>query len=312
MAVAVPQPTAPPVENVRRKSPARRDKLFAWFWVGPAIVFAAIFLLYPVLNTIWTSFQNSNSTKFVGFKNYQLVFTDPSLLEVLRNNLLWLVLATAGTVFMGLIVAVLVDRVRVESFAKSTIFIPMALSMTAAGVIWRFVYAYAAPGQPQIGLLNAIVTSFGALPQAFTVDPKNALLNNVLLIVAYVWMWTGFCMVILSAALKSIPTEILEAARVDGASDISIFFRITLPMISPTIAVVATTMLINVLKIYDIVYVMTGGIPNTNVIAVQYRQELFNFDNFGVANALAVVLLVAILPVMAFNIRRFRVQEAQR
>jgi alpha-glucoside transport system permease protein len=265
-----------------------------------------------VLNTIWTSFQNANSTKFVGFKNYQLIFTDPTLLQVLRNNLLWLVLATAGTVFLGLIIAVLVDRVRVESFAKAAIFIPMALSMTAAGVIWRFVYAYAPPGQSQIGLLNAIVTTFGAQPQAFTVDPKNAILNNVLLIVAYVWMWTGFCMVILSAALKSIPTEIMEAARVDGATDLSIFFRITLPMISPTIAVVATTMLINVLKIYDIVYVMTGGIPNTNVIAVQYRQELFNFDNFGVANALAVVLLVAIIPVMIFNIRRFRVQEAQR
>jgi alpha-glucoside transport system permease protein len=312
MAVAVPQPTAPPVQKTGRPTRARRDHLIAWIWIGPAVLFAAIFLVYPVLNTIWTSFQNADSTQFVGVKNYQLIFTNPALLEVLRNNLLWLVLATAGTVFLGLIIAVLVDRVRIESFAKATIFIPMALSMTAAAVIWRFVYAYAAPGQPQIGLLNAIWTSFGAQPVAWTLDPRSALLNNIMLIIAYVWMWTGFCMVILSAALKGIPTEILEAARVDGASELSIFFRITMPMISPTIAVVATTMLINVLKIYDIVYVMTGGNSGTNVIAVDYYQQLFNFTNFGVANALAVVLLIAIIPVMIFNIRRFRVQEAQR
>ncbi len=291
---------------------AQRDKLLAWVWIGPAVLFAAIFLVYPVISTIIASFQNKNSTKFVGFQNFQAIFTDPGSLQVLRNNLLWLVLATAGTVFLGLIIAVLVDRVRIESFVKSTIFIPMALSMTAAAVIWRFVYAYAAPGQPQIGLLNAIFTSLGGQPQGFTADPKNDILNNILLMVAYVWMWTGFCMVILSAALKSIPTEILEAARVDGASEPSIFFRITMPMITPTIAVVATTMLINVLKIFDIVYVMTGGDFGTNVVAVDFYEEFFNFNDFGVGSALAVLLLVAIIPIMAFNIRRFRVQEALR
>ncbi|HLV99062.1 MAG TPA: sugar ABC transporter permease [Ktedonobacterales bacterium] len=312
MAVAVSQPTAPPKQEGRRSSRSRSERWIAWIWIGPAVLFAAIFLVYPVISTVIASFQNSDSTKFVGFKNFQEVFTNPGLLEVLRNNLLWLVLATAGTVFLGLIIAVLVDRVRIESFAKSTIFIPMALSMTAAAVIWRFVYAYAAPGQPQIGILNAIWTTFGGQPQGFTADPKNDILNNILLMVAYVWMWTGFCMVILSAALKSIPTEILEAARVDGASELSIFFRITMPMISPTIAVVATTMLINILKIFDIVYVMTGGDFGTNVVAVEFYQEFFNFTNFGVGSALAVLLLVAIIPIMIFNIRRFRVQEAQR
>ena len=291
---------------------AQRDKLLAWLWIGPAVLFAVIFLVYPVISTIITSFQNKNSTRFVGFKNFQRIFSDPSLLEVLRNNLLWLILATAGTVFLGLIIAVLVDRVRIESFVKSTIFIPMALSMTAAAVIWRFVYAYAPPGQPQIGLVNAIITGLGGQPQGFTADPRNDILNNILLMVAYVWMWTGFCMVILSAALKSIPTEILEAARVDGATELSIFFRITMPMITPTIAVVATTMLINVLKIFDIIYVMTGGDFGTNVVAVDFYQEFFNFNDFGVGSALAVLLLVAIIPIMAFNIRRFRVQEAQR
>lgn len=291
---------------------ARRDKVLAWLWIGPAVLFAAIFLVYPVISTVIASFENKNSTRFVGFKNFQAIFSTSGLLNVLGNNVLWLVLATAGTVFLGLIIAVLVDRVRIESFVKSTIFIPMALSMTAAAVIWRFVYAYELPGQPQMGLLNAIITGLGGLPQGFTADPKNVLLNNVLLIVAYVWMWTGFCMVILSAALKSIPTEILEAARVDGATELSIFFRITMPMITPTIAVVATTMLINVLKIFDIVYVMTGGDFGTNVVAVDFYQEFFNFNDFGVGSALAVLLLVAIIPIMAFNIRRFRVQEAQR
>ncbi len=312
MAVAVPQPVAPPAQKKRKAPASRRDKFFAWFWIGPAVVFVGVLLFYPVLETIRLSFFNFDSSKFVGVKNYQLIFTNPVFLQILRNNLIWLVVATGGTVLLGLIIAVLVDRVRIESFAKATIFIPMALSMTAAAVIWRFVYAYAAPGEQQIGLLNAIWTAFGGQPQAWTADPKNVLLNNLLLIVAYIWMWTGFCMVILSAALKSIPTEILEAARTDGASDLAIFFRITVPMISPTIAVVATTMLINVLKIFDIVYVMTGGNFGTNVINNEYWNQLFDFNQFGVAGALAVVLLIAVIPVMLFNIRRFRIQEAQR
>ncbi len=313
MAVAVPQPAAAAARESGKSPIARRDKFIAWFWIGPAVFFAAVFLVYPMVETLITSLQdNFTSTQFVGLKNYQTIFTDGGLLEVLRNNLLWLVLATAGTVFLGLIIAVLVDRVRIESLAKSTIFIPMALSMTAAAVIWRFVYAYAAPGEKQIGLLNALWTTFGGQPQAWTVDPNNFLLNNVLIIVAYVWMWTGFCMVILSAALKGIPTEVLEAARCDGASEVAIFFRITMPMISSTIAVVTTTMLINVLKIFDIVYVMTGGKSGTNVVAVSFYQQFFNFGNNGVGSALAVVLLLAVIPIMIFNIRRFRVQEAQR
>jgi alpha-glucoside transport system permease protein len=309
MAVAVTRPTALEAQSSGKAPSERRDTFVAWLWIGPAVLFVGILLFYPVLNTIWTSFFNFDGSKFVGIKNYQLVFSNSNLLEVLGNNLLWLVLATAGTVLLGLIIAVLVDRVRIESFAKATIFIPMALSMTAASVIWRFVYAYAAPGEKQIGLLNAIWTGLGFQPQGWVTDPHFA---NYMLILAYVWMWTGFCMVILSAALKSIPAEVLEAARVDGASELAIFFRITVPMISPTIAVVATTMLINVLKIFDIVYVMTGGDFKTNVIAVEYYQQYFNFNNFGIANALAVVLLIAIIPVMIFNIRRFRVQEAQR
>jgi alpha-glucoside transport system permease protein len=293
----------------QRTRRSNREKYFAWIWAGPAIIIVALFLVYPAISTIWSSFLDRNSVNFVGLKNYQTIFTNSGLLEVLRNNLLWLVLATAGTVFLGLIIAVLTDRVRFESIYKSAIFIPMAISLTAASVIWGLMFFYSAPGQPQIGFLNAIVTKFGSAPQGWLI---NAGSNNFMLIAVYVWMWTGFSMVILSAALKSVPVEILEAARVDGASEISIFFRITIPMISPTIAVVTTTMLINVLKIFDVVYVMTGGDFKTNVVAVEFYQQYFNFSQYGVANALAVLLLLAVIPIMIFNIRRFRIQEAQR
>lgn len=284
-------------------------RMSPWFWVGPALVFVLVFLIYPVLNTLYNSFLNQDSTAFVGLKNYGTIFTTPALLEVLRNNLLWLVLGTVVTVLLGLIIAVLVDRVRIESIVKATIFVPMALSFVAAGVIFKFVYEYAPQGSSQIGLLNAIITRFGGQPQAWLI---NAPINNFALIAVYVWMWTGFCMVILSAALKGVPVEIMEAARMDGASELAIFFRIIVPLISPTIAVVATTMVINLLKIFDIVYVMTGGKEGTNVIAVEYYNQYFIFNNFGLSSALAVLLLVVIIPVMIVNLRRFRIQEAQR
>jgi alpha-glucoside transport system permease protein len=310
MAVAVTQPAATSTRQKRRRPVSGFEKFVAWFWVGPAVVFVGVLLLYPLLNTIYISFFNFDSSQYVGLKNFSTIFTNHYYQGVLRNNILWLVLATAGTVLLGLIIAVLVDRVRFESFAKATIFIPMAISMVATGVIWRFVYAYAAPGDPQFGLLNAIVTKLGGQPQAWIQNFNGS--SNYMLIIAYVWMWTGFSMVILSAALKSIPTEILEAARVDGASPLAIFFRITVPMISPTIIVVTTTMLINVLKIFDIVYVMTGGNYNTDVIGMEYYTQEYTNSDFGLASAFAVILLIAVIPVMLFNIRRFRAQEGHR
>jgi alpha-glucoside transport system permease protein len=306
--MAISTTRAPSADNKRPLFGGKsRDKLIAWLWIGPAVAFVVIFLLYPVVDTIRTSFLNFDSSEFVGFDNYRLIFTNRNMLIVLRNNLIWLVLGTILTVTLGLIIAVLVDRVRIESIAKAAIFIPMAISFVGAGVIWKFVYDYAASGQ-QIGLLNAIITRFGGQPQAWLIGGGN----NLALIIVYVWMWTGFCMVILSAALKGVPTDVLEAARVDGASEIAIFFRIIVPMISPTIAVVATTMVINLLKIFDIIYVMTGGNFNTNVIALEFYNQLLIFNDSGVSSALAIVLLVAIVPIMIVNIRRFRIQEAQR
>ncbi len=280
-----------------------RMHLGAWLWIAPAVFFAVVFLVYPVINTLWLSLQNDSSTAFVGLSNYGKIFTDRSMLEVLRNNILWLVLGTALTVFLGLVIAVLVDRVKIEGAAKAAIFIPMAISFVGAGVIWRFVYVFAPKGQPQTGLLNAFITRLGFAPQAWLITGAT---NNLALIAVYVWMWTGFCMVILSAALKSVPAEILEAARVDGANELTIFWRIIVPMITPTIVVVATTMIINLLKIFDIVYVMTGGDFGTNVIAMAYYQQDFNNFNTGLASALAVVLLLAVIPIMYFNIRRYR------
>jgi alpha-glucoside transport system permease protein len=304
MGLAVAKPTTVSA-GTHRSQRSRRERYIAWIWAGPAIVIVALFLVYPAISTIVASFQDRYSQSFVGWKNYQLIFTNSGLLEVIRNNVLWLVLATAGTVFLGLIIAVLTDRVRFESVYKSAIFIPMAISLTAASVIWGLMFFY----DPKVGMLNAIGASFGSPPQGWLINPS---INNFVLIAVYIWMWTGFSMVILSAALKSVPVEILEAARVDGATEVAIFFRITIPMISPTIAVVTTTMLINVLKIFDVVYVMTGGNFQTNVVAVDFYQQYFNFSQYGVANALAVLLLLAVIPIMFFNIRRFRQQEARR
>ncbi|HEV8194623.1 MAG TPA: sugar ABC transporter permease [Ktedonobacterales bacterium] len=294
-------------QSTSEDTPMRR--MSPWLWILPAVVLVAIFLLYPVIYTAWLSLLDPGSTQFVGLDNYRIIFTTSLFLQVLRNNIIWLILGTILTVFLGLVIAVLVDRTRIENLAKAAIFIPMAISFVGAGVIWKFVYAYNPPGTQQIGLLNAIVTKFGGAPQAWLTSPG---INNLALIVIYVWIWTGFCMVILSAALKSIPVDVLEAARVDGASEVSIFFRVIVPLISPTIAVVATTMVINLLKIFDIIYVTTGGNYGTDVVALEYYVQAFNFNDFGVSSALAVILLLAIIPVMVINIRRFREQEARR
>lgn len=232
------------------------------------------------------------------------------MLIAFRNNLLWLIVFTVFTVSLGLIFAVLFDRIRYESVVKSVIFLPMAISFVGAGIIWKFVYTYRPVDTPQIGFLNAVLSNFPNFePIGWLV---NKLTNNFALIFVGIWIWAGFCMVILSAAYKGIPKELLEAARVDGANELQVFWRIIIPMMKPTIAVVATTMVINVLKVFDIVYVMTNGQFDTEVIANRMYKEMFQFHNFGRASAIAVILLLVIIPVMIINIRRFREQEAMR
>jgi alpha-glucoside transport system permease protein len=293
-----------------------------WLWLLPALVFIVVLLVYPVVDTFRLSFMNSNSTAYVGFENYAKVFTSKATQNALLNNLLWLLLFTFLAVGLGVLLAVLTGRVRYESAAKAFIFIPMAISFVAAAVIWKFVYAYSPEGFTQIGLVNAAATQVGLPPVAWLVDQQIAYTgqqlptplhtNNFALVAVGVWMWTGFAMVILSAGLKGIPTEVIEAARVDGASEWQIFWRIILPILSPTIAVVATTLIIQALKKFDIVWVMTAGNYNTDVVATFMYKEMFNYRDFGQAGALAVILLLAILPIMLINIRRFRSEEKSR
>jgi alpha-glucoside transport system permease protein len=287
-------------------------RLRPWLWIAPAVAFLGLFLIYPTIQTIIRSLQGRGLTpKFVGLANYKWFFTNSTALGALVNNVLWLVFLTVFTVGLGLLVAVLVDRVRYESFAKSIIFLPLAISMVAAGVIWKFMYDYKPPGVAQNGTLNALVGTVGLGPVGWLETPTLRL-STFALIAIMVWMWTGFAMVILSAALKGIDPELLEAARVDGANEWQVFRRVTFPLLGPTLAVVSTTMVITSLKTFDIVYTLTSGNFNTDVIANLMIKEMFTFGDFGRASAVAVVLLLAIIPIMAFNIRQFRAQESVR
>jgi alpha-glucoside transport system permease protein len=274
-------------------------------WVLPAVVLLIVFLVYPTITTIIFSLLDKNSQNFVGLTNYINFFTRSDTLIALRNNAMWVILLPLFTVGVGLGIAVLVDRVRYESLVKSVIFLPMAISWVAASIIWSLVYNF----DPKVGILNGIVTALGGQPIPWLV---NSPLNTVLLIVVGAWMLTGFAMVILSAGLKGISTELLEASRVDGANEWQVFRSIIFPLLLPTIAVISTTIIIYALKTFDVVYTMTSGNFDTEVIANRMYKELFIFQQPGRASATAVILLLAIVPVMVINIRRFREQEAMR
>jgi alpha-glucoside transport system permease protein len=287
-----------------------RGAIQPYVFVGPAVLMLAWFLLIPTLRTFYVSFFNQNSSQFVGLDNYIAVFTERTMLEAFRNNLLWMVIGTTGCVVFGLLIAVLADRSKFETLAKALIFLPMAISFVGAGIIWRFIYAYAPPGQPQIGLLNAVVVALGGTPQAWIqlVQPWN----NLFLIITMIWLQTGFAMVVFSSAIKGIPEDIIEASRVDGATELQIFWRIMLPAIQGTLITVTTTIVIFTLKIFDIVMVMTGGQYGTHVIATQFYRQFFTNRNFGYGSAIAIVLLFAVIPVMIYNLREFNKQETFR
>jgi alpha-glucoside transport system permease protein len=282
-------------------------RLRPYVFVGPALAILTWYLLLPTLRTLYASFFDASTSSFVGLQNYIFAFTDPKMLESFRNNLLWLVFGTGFSVIFGLLVAILADRSKIETIAKSLIFLPMAISFVGAGVIWRFIYFYKPPSQEQIGLLNAILVGIGGEPQAWlTLRPWN----NLFLIAILIWLQTGYAMVLLSAALKGVPEELLEAGRIDGASEVQIFFRILIPYIQGTIVTVSTTILILTLKIFDIVFVMTNGNYGTEVIASQQYKQMFKFQHFGRGSAIAIVLLIAVIPVMWYNLKQFGEQEA--
>lgn len=287
-----------------------RSMLQPFVFVGPAIVMVVYFLAFPTVRTLIYSLYDRDGSAIVGLQNYFTVFTERFMLLAFRNNLLWIIFGASLSVVLGLLIATLADRSSFESLAKALIFMPMAISLVGAGVIWKFVYALQPIGSPQIGLLNAIWVAFGGQPQAWTSQLQPW--NNLFLIVIVVWLQTGFAMVLFSAALKGIPADLMEAARVDGANELTIFFRIMLPYISGTIITVSTTIVIFTLKIFDVVLVMTGGQYGTEVIATQFYRQYFTNRNFGLGSAIAIVLLIAVIPVMVYNLRQFRKQEAFR
>jgi alpha-glucoside transport system permease protein len=283
-----------------------RNATRPFLFVGPGVGVLFLFLTIPTLITLYQSFLNNDSTRFVGLSNYVATFTDRSMRESFRNNLIWLFLGTGFSVALGLLIAVLADRSGFETIAKAIIFMPMAISLVGASVIWRFIYAYAPQGQPQIGLLNAIMTGVGLQPQSWlTLQPWN----NLFLVLVMIWGQTGFAMVLFSAALKGVPADLLEAARVDGATEVQAFFRIIIPYIQGTILTVTTTIAIFTLKIFDVVFVMTGGQYGTSVIGTEFYRQFFTNRNFGYGAAIAIVLFVAISPVMVYNLRQLQKQE---
>ena len=273
-------------------------------FVGPAVAIMGWFLAFPVVRSLIASFRNNLGTQWVGLKNYIFAFTDPRMLETFKNNLLWLVIGTGFSVGIGLLVAVLADRSKLEVLYKSIIFTPMAISFVGAGVIWKFIYSYKGTGAgiQEIGLLNAIVIALGGTPQPWlTMAPWN----NFFLIVIMVWLQTGYTMVILSSAIKGVPAELLEAARIDGATEINAFFKITVPYIKGTLITVITTVVIFSLKLFDVVRVMTGGNNSTNVIANEFYLQMFTYNHAGRASAIAIVLLLLVTPVIINNLRQF-------
>ncbi len=294
---------------VNRMPEAWRESVRPWVFVGPALVVLSIFLLYPAINTIWLSFLDGASEKWVGLQNYGFLLTDEGTLRAIRNTLIWIVVVPSVSVSVGLGIAVLADKLRRgESFAKSLIFLPMAVSFVGAAVVFGLIYDFKVFGA-QTGLLNGIWTGIGNETVSWLSEEPW---NNLLLMVIMVWMQTGFAMVILSAAIKAVPEDILEAARIDGASEVQVFWRVVLPSITSTIVVVMTTMIITVLKVFDIVFVMTNGETGTEVIAEQMIRWFFRNDHNGRGAAIAVVLFVAIIPIMAVNVRRFRAEEEIR
>ena len=289
---------------VERFPPKLRDRVIPLVFIAPAVLLLTIYLVYPAVSTVIRSFLTDKGELTL---NNWASLGRGEFLEILRNNLIWLIVATAGSVGLGLLVAALFDRIRRESLAKIFIFTPLAISLVGATVIWKFVYAVQPPSQPQFGLLNAIWTAFGNKPVAWaTTFPINLPAEMIIMI----WLQTGFAMVVLSAAIKGVSVEVLEAARLDGASERQIFFGVIIPLIRGSIVTVTTTIAIATLKIFDVVFSISGGINHDNVVAVRMFQEMFQFFNDGRAAALATVLFVAVLPVMILNLRNFRRQAA--
>ena len=293
---------------VGRAKGRRADRWQAIAFVGPAVIMLLIGLVYPAIKTAYQSFFNGDSSKFVGLDNYKTMFTSPDLLQVLRNTFIWVLITPFVATAIGLIYAVLVDRIRFERIAKALIFLPMAISFVGASIIWKFVYEYRPdqPGVNQIGLLNQILVWLGQQPKQFLL---NSPWNTFFLIVVMIWIQAGFAMTILSAAIKAIPDDIVEAARLDGVYGFKMFRYVTVPSIRPALIVVLTTISIAVLKVFDIVRTMTGGQFKTSVVANEFYFQSFRAFDTGLGASLAMVLFVLVIPIVVYNVRQQRKAE---
>jgi alpha-glucoside transport system permease protein len=281
----------------------RANAIRPWLFLLPALILLALYLVYPLFWSIYLSVMDAGGQRFVGADNYVWMVNDPKFLESMRNNILWLIVVPAFSTFFGLVAAAVTDRIRWGNFAKAMIFMPMAISFVGASVIWKFVYDFRPEGQNQIGLLNAIVEAFGGAPETWL---THAIVNSFLLMVVLIWIQTGFAMVILSAALRGIPEETVEAAILDGASPLQLFFKIKVPQIWGTILVVWTTITITVLKVFDIVLTMTNGQWGTQVLGNYMYDWLVRGQDSGRASAIAIVIMLLVLPIMIWNIRNAR------
>ncbi|MEQ9811486.1 MAG: sugar ABC transporter permease [Azospirillaceae bacterium] len=288
----------------------RRESIRPWLFIAPALLILGVYLVYPVVETLRLSFFDDTGQGFVGLANYIWAFQDGEFLLAIRNNLLWLIIVPSASTGLGLLIATLADRVPWGTVAKSLIFMPMAISFVGASVIWKFVYDYRGPDAEQIGILNAIVVSLGGDPVHWISLP---FWNNFFLMVILIWIQTPFAMVIFSAALRGVPMDTIEAARIDGARPVQIFFKVVLPQIMSTVVVVWTTITIIVLKIFDIVLAMTNGQWNTEVLAnLMYDWMFRGGGDFGRGSTIAIVIMVAVIPIMIWNIRRFQKEEGMR
>lgn len=282
--------------------PARRAR--PWLWLALPLALVCLVLVYPVLVTLAMSLRDAAGAGWVGWGNYAWALSD-EMREILLNNLLWLVVFPAATLVMALAAALLFDKVRYEPLAMTVVILPTAISFTAGAVIWAQMYSFQPEGSPQLGTVNALLSLFGVPPVAWLIQP---VVNNLALIFIAIWLHLGIATLILSAAIKALGTDMLEAARLDGAGELRLFCTIILPNVLPSVLVVLTTMFIAALKIFDIVYVMTNGNFGTDVVANRLYYELFAVNDLGHASAIAVILLLAALPVALVNILQFRME----
>ncbi|RLP97812.1 carbohydrate ABC transporter permease [Micromonospora sp. CV4] len=287
------------------RRPKQREGLFALFFMLPTVLLLTIGLVVPAIRTTLLSLMDKDSNEWVGLANYSWMFSESSIIRVLTNSLIWVILVPLVATGFGLIYAVLVDKARFEAVAKSLIFLPMAISFVGASIIWKFVYAYRGDGD-QIGLLNHIVVSLGGEPKQWLLESP---LNTLLLIVIMIWIQAGFAMVVLSAAIKAIPGDIVEAARLDGVSPWQMFWQITMPTIRPALIVVVVTLSIATLKVFDIVRTATNGNYDTSVIANEMYNQAFRYGENGQGSALAVFLFILVIPIVIYQIRNLRQQR---